>query len=220
MKVIVTGTTGMVGQGILREALADPDIKSVLSLSRAPIALQDPKLTAMLVPDFYNLAALEPALTGYDACLHGLGVSAVGMSEEAYTRVTYDLTLHLAQTLLRLNPGMSFCYVSGQGTDEAERSRQMWARVKGRTENALLALPFKHVHMFRPGFIEPGPGILAKTAWYRWLYRLLWPFFGLFRLMPGLATTSGKLGRAMIRAARGGYEDAVLGNRDINRLGA
>lgn len=210
----------MVGQGVLLEALSDPTITQILSLSRKPIAQRHPKLHALLVPDFYNLAALEPQLTGYDACLHCLGVSAVGMSQDAYRRVTYDLTLHLAETLLRLNPSSSFCYVTGQGTDESERSRQMWARVKGATENALRKMPFVYLHLFRPGFIEPTAGIEPSTAWLRRLYRLMRPIYPLLRLLPGFATTNARLGRAMIRAAREGYPDAVLGNRDINRWGA
>ena len=218
MKIIVTGATGMVGYGVLQTALQDPQITEVLSLSRKPVGLSHPKLKELIVPDFYNLESLADRLTGYDACLHSLGVSAVGMTEADYKRVTHDLSLHLAQTLLRLNPAMSFAYVSGKGTDAA--SSTMWARVKGQTENDLLALPFRHVHMFRPGFIRAAPGARSSTPLYRFLYILFRPFFPLILLSKDNATTSERLAAAMIRATRAGYSQPILESRDINALGA
>lgn len=218
MKIIVTGATGMVGYGIVQAALADPAISEVRSLSRRPLGLSHPKLTEVLVSDFYNLEPYAEQLTGYDACLHCLGVSAVGMSEAEYTRVTYELTLHLAQTLLRLNPGISFAYVSGKGTDAG--SSTLWARIKGCTESDLLALPFRHVHMFRPGFIRPAPGARSSTPMYRFLYVILRPFLPLILLSKDNATTSERLAAAMIRATRAGYAKPILESRDINVLGA
>jgi uncharacterized protein YbjT (DUF2867 family) len=218
-RIILTGTTGMVGQGALKYALEDPSVEAVLSLSRRPTGLPPhPKLRELLVPDFYNLSNIAHELVGYDACLHCLGVSAAGLSEAAYSKITLDLTLELAQTYLAANPGGGFCYVSGQGTDSD--GRQMWARVKGKTEKSLLAMPFGHVHVFRPGFIEPAPGVKSATGWYNTAYAVLRPLFPLFRRLPGIATTSQKIYRAMLKSALEGYSSPVLENRDINMYGA
>jgi uncharacterized protein YbjT (DUF2867 family) len=158
-------------------------------------------------------------LAGYDACFFCLGVSAAGMSEAAYARVTYDLTLAVAETLARLNPGMTFVYVSGMGTDASEHGRVMWARVKGRTENALLRLPFRGAYMFRPGFIQPLHGIRSKTRLYRAVYAVTTPLFPLLKMLgPGAITTTEQVGRAMIAVARDGYPKRVLEQRDINAL--
>jgi uncharacterized protein YbjT (DUF2867 family) len=218
-RIIITGTTGMVGKSALLYALADPSVGHILTLSRRSAGLPpNPKWTEVLVPDFYNLADLAPTLKGYDAVLHCLGVSAAGMTEAAYTKITHDLTLHLAQTYIAQNPEGGFVYVSGQATDV--RSSQMWARVKGATEAALLAMPFARVHAFRPGFIEPAKGVKSATGWYNVLYFILTPFYPLFRQMPAVATTSQKLYRAMLRAATQGHVLPILENRDINVLGA
>jgi uncharacterized protein YbjT (DUF2867 family) len=166
VKVLLFGATGMIGQGVLRECLIDSDVARVVTVGRRPIGQKHAKLTELVCTDVANLAPLESQLTGFDACLFCLGVSALGMTEEQYMRVTYDLTTSVARTLVRTNPGLTFIYVSGAGTDSSERGRAMWARVKGRTENALLSLPFKASYMFRPGAIIPLHGIRSSTRWY------------------------------------------------------
>ncbi|MGN6292981.1 MAG: NAD-dependent epimerase/dehydratase family protein, partial [Chitinophagaceae bacterium] len=158
MKVIITGTTGMVGEGVLHVCLQDPRIESVLIINRKTLGRTHPKLKEILHADFYDLSAIENDLRGYDACFFCLGVSSIGMKEPDYYKVTYTLTLHVANTLVRLNPGMSFSYISGAGTDSSEKGRSMWARVKGKTENDLMKLPFRQVFAFRPGFIKPIKG--------------------------------------------------------------
>jgi len=165
VKVILFGATGMVGQGVLRECLLDPGIESMLAVGRNPLREQRPKLREILHNDFTDYTDIEPQLTGYDACFFCLGVSSVGMDEERYRHLTYDVTLAAAKTLSRLNPQMVFVYVTGRGTDSTEHGRLMWARVKGKTENDLLKLPFKAAYMFRPAGIQPLHGIRSKTAW-------------------------------------------------------
>jgi NAD-dependent epimerase/dehydratase family protein len=218
MKVILFGATGMVGQGVLRECLLASDVESVLAVGRSTTGQTHAKLREIVHADLTSYAAIEPELAGYDACFFCLGVSAAGMSEADYTRVTYDVTLAAAEVLARLSPAMTFIYVSGEGTDSTEQKRAMWARVKGRTENALLKLPFKAV-MFRPGLIRPLHGIRSKTRLYRIGYTVMWPLFPLFRLL-GLLTTTEGVGRAMLRVARDGAPGPILGNRDINQLAA
>ena len=172
-----------------------------------------------MLADVFDLAPVEPELAGYDACFFCLGVSAAGMSEERYTHLTYDLTLAVAKTLVRLDPAMTFAYVSGLGTDDTERGRVMWARVKGRTENALRALPFRGAYMFRPGIVEPAPGTVSRTTLYRVVYAVLGPLFPVLRrLFPQQVTSTLRLGRAMLAVARDGYARPVLESRDINRL--
>ena len=217
MRVILFGATGMVGQGVLRECLAAPDVESVLSIGRTATGQHHAKLREIVRGDLTDYAAIEAELAGHDACLFCLGVSAAGMSEQDYTRITYDVTLAAAQVLARLSPGMTFIYVSGDGTDSTERKRAMWARVKGRTENALLALPFKAV-MFRPGLIRPLHGIRSKTRLYRVAYQVIWPLFPLIGAL-GLMTTTERVGRAMLRVVREGSPRPILTNADINRLG-
>jgi uncharacterized protein YbjT (DUF2867 family) len=207
----------MVGQGVLRECLLDPDVEKILSIGRSRTGLQHPKLREIVHQDIANLAPIEDQLRGYDACFFTLGVSSAGMKEADYRRITYDLTLGAARTLAALNPEMTFIYVSGMGTDSAGRS--MWARVKGETENALLRLPFKAAYMFRPGFIQPLHGIKSKTALYRIPYAILGPFNSLFlKFFPKYATTTEVLGRAMIKAARQCAPKKVLESQDINAL--
>jgi uncharacterized protein YbjT (DUF2867 family) len=217
MNVILFGASGMVGQGVLRECLLDPDVEKILSIGRSRTGLQHAKLREIVHEDIANLAPIEDQLRGYDACFFTLGVSSAGMKEADYRRITYDLTLGAARTLAALNPEMTFIYVSGMGTDSAGRS--MWARVKGETENALLRLPFKAAYMFRPGFIQPLHGIKSKTALYRIPYAILGPFNSLFlKFFPKYATTTEVLGRAMIKAARQGAPKKVLESQDINAL--
>ncbi len=221
MRVIIFGASGMVGQGVLRECLADPRIESVLSVGRSPAGATAPKLMELLRKDPTDLRDAVGQHRGYDACFFCLGVSSAGKAEVEYRRLTYDLTLSVAQTLAELDPGMTFIYVSGAGTDSTERGRSTWARVKGQTENALLRLPFRAAFMFRPGVIRPLHGIRSKTRGYRIAYALLSPFVLLVgAVSPGSITTTEKMGRAMIEAARHGAPKVILGTREINALAA
>jgi uncharacterized protein YbjT (DUF2867 family) len=219
MNVILFGASGMVGQGVLRECLRDPMVERVLSVVRSPGAQAHPKLRELIRADLFDLGPIESELQGHDACFFCLGVSSAGLSEAAYRRVTFDLTLGVARALARLNPSMTFVYVSGAGTDSSERGRVMWARVKGATENALLALPFKAAYMFRPGLIQPLHGIRSKTAGYRWFYALSAPLLPLARaLLPTQVTTTEQIGRAMLKVARDGAAQRTLESADINAL--
>lgn len=219
MKVVLFGATGMIGQGVLRECLLDPRITQVVALVRAATGQAHPKLREVIHQDFLDYAAIEGELTGLDAGFFCLGVSSAGLSEAEYHRITHDVTLAAAATLSRLNPQMTFAYISGAGADSTGRGRIMWARVKGQTENALLRLPFKAVYLFRPGAIRPLHGITSRTRLYRVLYRVLAPLFPLLKAVsPDSVTTTEQLGRAMIRAALEGAPKAVLEMRDINRL--
>jgi uncharacterized protein YbjT (DUF2867 family) len=219
MKVILFGATGMVGQGVLRECLLDPGVEAVLAVGRSPTGERQPKLREIIHNDFTDYSAIEPQLTGYDACFFCLGVSSVGMAEDRYRHLTYDITLAAARTLSRLNPQMVFVYVTGRGTDSTEQGRLMWARVKGKTENDLLKLPFKAAYMFRPAGIQPLHGIRSKTAWVQAIYVGTAPLLSLLnRVAPKYMTTTEQVGRAMIKVARDGYPKAVLESEDINRL--
>jgi hypothetical protein len=209
----------MVGQGVLRECLRDSEVEAVLAVVRTETGQQDAKLQELVRENFFDFSDVAPRFAGYDACFFCLGVSSAGMSEADYQRVTYDITLAAAKTLVERNPAMTFVYVSGAGTDGTGRGRTMWARVKGRTENALLALPFRVAYMFRPAVIRPGVGIRSKTRSYRILYGLLGPLFPLFKaLFPGYVTTTEELGRAMLEVARHGAPKRVLESRDIIAL--
>ena len=219
MNVILFGATGMVGQGVLRECLLGHDIQQVLAVGRSATGQHHPKLRELTAPDLIDLTAIESKLTGYDTCFFCTGVSSAGMTEEKYTRLTYDLTLSVAQTLVRLNPTMTFLYISGAGTDSTEKGRSMWARVKGRTENALLRLPFKAAYMFRPGFIQPLHGIRSKTRLYQFLYDVLAPIQPLLKgRLPKYITTTEQLGHAMIAVAKNGYPKPILESLDINAV--
>jgi uncharacterized protein YbjT (DUF2867 family) len=219
MKVILFGATGMVGQGVLRECLLDRDVEAVLTIGRSATGQQHAKLQEIISTDLFNLSSIESRLVSFDACFFCLGVSAAGMNEQDYRRLTYDLTISVATTLVRLNPGMTFIYVSGAGTDSSERGRMMWARVKGKTENDLLKMPFRAAYMFRPGYIQPLHGIRTKTKWYGALYAVMGPLYPLWkRLLPSYVTTTECLGRAMINVARQGAPKRLLENQDINSL--
>ncbi|MFO0561227.1 MAG: hypothetical protein U0269_24630 [Polyangiales bacterium] len=221
MKVVLFGATGMIGQGVLRECLLADDVESVLSVSRAPTGKSHAKLRELIHKDFADFSAIEPELAGYDACFFCLGISSAGMSEADYTRITYDYALAAAKALVKINPAMTFAYVSGQGTDSTEKSRTMWARVKGRTENALLALPFARVAMFRPGYIQPMHGATSKTALYRAFYAVLWPLYYVVRAVAsGAVTNTEAVGLAMLALARGRTEQRILDNAAINALAA
>lgn len=219
MKVIVTGATGMVGSGVLLECLDHPDVERVLCLGRSPVGRRHPKLAELVREDLFDLAPVERDLTGYDACFFCLGVSSLGMDEAEYTRITHDLTLNMARTLLRLNPGLVFVYVTGVGTDSTGKGASMWARVKGRTENALLGMGFRAAYMFRPGFIQPMKSVRSRVRTYDVLLRVLAPLWPVIRtLFPSQVTTTEKIGLAMIHAAQRGYPRPVLTPRDINAL--
>jgi len=219
VKVILLGATGMVGQGVLRECLLDSEVETVLAIGRNATAQQHERLHEIVHNDLSDLSAIEGKLSGYDACFFCLGVSAAGMNEEAYRRVTYDLTISAARTLAKLNPTMTFIYVSGAGTDSTERGRMMWARVKGKTENALLQMPFKAVYMFRPGYIQPLHGIRTKTRWYRAIYAVIGPLYPIWKLLfPKYVTTTECVGRAMLNVAKRGSPKSVLENQDIRSV--
>jgi uncharacterized protein YbjT (DUF2867 family) len=219
MKVILFGATGMVGQGVLRECLLDPDVERVLSIVRAPTERVEAKLRELVQRDFFDFSTIENELAGYDACFFCLGVSSAGMKETDYRRVTYDITLAAARTLARLNPAMTFVYVSGTGTDSSEKGRSMWARVKGKTENDLLRLPFKAAYMFRPGAIVPLYGAKSKTKFVQALYTVLGPVLPmLYGLFPKYVTTTEQVGRAMLKVAKQGAPKAILETSDINRI--
>jgi uncharacterized protein YbjT (DUF2867 family) len=219
MNVVLFGATGMIGQGVLRECLLDPGVKQVLSIVRTPTGQSNPKLRELVHADFLNYATIEAQLTSFDACFFCLGVTSAGMTEAQYTRITHDFTLAAATTLAGLNPSMTFIYVSGSGTDGTERGRSMWARVKGKTENDILKLPFKAAYMFRPGFIQPMHGIVSKTTMYRIFYAILMPILPLMRsLLPRQILTTEQVGRAMLLIAKHGFPQPVLESVDITSL--
>jgi uncharacterized protein YbjT (DUF2867 family) len=219
MKVILFGATGMVGQGCLRECLIDPEVETVLAVGRSPTSVQNARLREIVHDNFLDFSTIKSQLAGFDACFFCLGVSSVGMSEERYRHLTYDITLAAATTLSKLNPGMVFVYVTGQGTDSTEQGRLMWARIKGKTENDLLKLPFKAAYMFRPAGIQPLHGVKSRTAWIQAIYVVASPLLTwLDRVAPKYMTTTEQVGRAMIKVARDGYPKPVLESEDINRV--
>ncbi|HTT70251.1 MAG TPA: epimerase [Anaeromyxobacteraceae bacterium] len=219
MRVLLFGATGMLGQGVLRECLLAPDVESVLAVGRSPLRERHGKLRELLAPDLFDLAPHASELSGYTACFFCLGVSSAGMSEAEYRHLTLDLTLSVADLVARQNPGLTFVYVSGAGTDSTGRGRSMWARVKGETENALLRLPFKRAYLFRPGYIQPLHGATSRTRSYRLAYAVLAPLYPLSRrLFPRLVTTTELVGRAMLAAARKGAPGPVLETPGINAL--
>jgi uncharacterized protein YbjT (DUF2867 family) len=219
MRVLIIGASGMVGRGVLRECLLDAGVELAATVGRSTIGVQDPKLVEIVLQDMANYRGIEDRLRGLDACFFCLGVSSAGMKEAEYEHLTYGLTMAAAETLSRQNPGMTFTYVSGAGTDSTEKGRTMWARVKGRTENALLRLPLE-AYMFRPGIIVPMDGIKSKTAAYRVPYMLAKPLLPLLRwAMPNQIVTTRMMGQAMLQVARHGYAKRILETRDI-RLAA
>ncbi len=215
LKAIITGATGMVGEGVLHECLLHPDVESVLIINRRTSGIIHPKLKEIIHKDFFDFSSIEDQLTGYNACFFCLGVSSLGMKEAEYKKVTYDLTLRVANTLSRLNPDMVFCYISGGGTDSTEKGRLKWARVKGKTENDLMKLPFKAVYAFRPGFLKTTKGLkntLPAYKYFAWLFPILRP------LMPGMLGTLHELGLAMINSVKFGFPKKVLEVKDIRQL--
>jgi uncharacterized protein YbjT (DUF2867 family) len=219
MNILIFGATGMVGQGVLRESLRAADVAKVVAVGRSPSGTTHPKLQDLLLPDLTRYDAVEAQLQGFDACFFCLGVSSAGMKEQEYSALSYDLTMQAARVLARLNPRMTFIYVSGAGTDSTERGGTMWARVKGRTENALQTLGFKAVYLFRPGVIQPLHGIRSKTGSYRTLYSLLKPLLPLLRaLLPKQILTTESVGLAMLEAGRHGAPQPILETADIYQL--
>ena len=217
MKVIITGSTGMVGKGVLYECLDHPQIKEVLIINRSSLNLKHEKLKEILLKDFTDLSNIKEELSGYDACFFCMGISAVGLSEEKYTHITFQSVKEFADTLYQLNPSMTFNYVSGTGTDSTEKGRVMWARVKGKTENYVLNKGFKDAYMFRPGAILPEKGIKSKTALYQFIYVILRPFFPLMKKSKNVTTTT-KIGLAMINSVLIGSKLKHLENKAINIL--
>jgi hypothetical protein len=214
-KVIITGATGMVGEGVLQECLISPEVEEILIINRKPSGISDPKLREIIHTDFFDLSTIENRLSPYDACFFCLGVSSVGMKESPYNRLTSELTMHVAETLYKKNPEMVFCYVSGSGTDSSEKGRIMWARVKGKTENQLLRIGFPKAYMFRPGYLQPTPGLNNTLKAYR---VLSWAYPALRRIFPQFMCSLKELGKAMINTMSKGYEKQVLEVKDIVRL--
>lgn len=217
MKVIITGSTGMVGKGILLECLEHSNITQVLIINRNSLAIEHPKLKEVLLKDFMQMNTLKGDLKGYDACFHCMGISAVGLSEEKYAEITYDMTMALVDVLYELNPKMTFNYVSGTGTDSSEKGRTMWARVKGKTENMILKKGFADAYMFRPGVIVPEKGIKSRTGWYNAAYVVMRPFFGMMKKSKNITTTT-RIGQAMIKTLTHPIDLKILHNPDINQL--
>lgn len=213
MRVLLVGGSGMIGQGVLLECLKRAEVSKVISVGRSALPQTDPKLEQLIKKDLYDWTDVADRLRDVDAVLFCLGVSSGGMSEADYTKVTYELTMTLARVLPK---SVVFCFISGASTDA--NSKAMWARVKGRTENELLAFGFRGAYCFRPGFIEPMDGIESKTGSYRVLYKIMWPFFPLFRPFKGVATSTRQLGHAMVEVALKGSEKKILESRDINAI--
>jgi uncharacterized protein YbjT (DUF2867 family) len=212
LRVIITGATGMVGEGVLSECLSSEAVEQILVINRKPCGYTHAKLKEILHSNFYDLSVLENQLRGYNTCFFCLGVSAIGLKEAEYFEKTYTLTLHVAQTLVKQNPDMTFSYISGSGTDSTEKGRQMWARVKGKTENDLMKLPFKKVYAFRPGYMQPTKGLKNTLSYYKYM-SWLYPF--LRAVFPGFATTLAELGQAMVNTSVHGYDKPVLEVKDI-----
>lgn len=215
LKVIITGTTGMVGEGVLHECLKHPQVEKVLIINRRPSGVTHARLREIIHNDFYDLSPIQDQLAGYNACFFCLGVSSIGLKEEAYFKLTHTLTLHVATVLSTLNPAMTFCYISGAGTDSSEKGRSMWARVKGKTENDLMNLPFRRVFAFRPGFIKPIPGLKRTHSFYKYVNWL----FPIGRMLyPSMFCTLQELSLALIHSATQGYDKKVVEVKDILKL--
>lgn len=215
LRAIITGVTGMVGEGVLHECLIDSRVEQVLVISRKPSGILHPKLKEILINDFMDISSIKDSLHPYNACFFCLGISSIGVKEQEYTRLTYDLTINFAETLVQVNPDMTFCYVSGAGTDSTEKGKSMWARVKGKTESHLFKLPFKRVFAFRPAYIRPTDGLKNTLRFYMG-YSFVYP---LLRIMfPNYVSTLADIGIAMIHCALKGYEKSILEVKDINAL--
>lgn len=219
MRVLIFGATGMVGQGVLRECLLDPAVQRVVTIGRHTTGVRHPKLQDVVHRDMWHYEDIADQLTGFDACFFCLGITSLGMAEADYTHITYDITMAAATTLVRLNPRLTFVYVSGAGTDSSEQGRIMWARVKGKTENALLRMPFAAAFIFRPGAIQPLHGARSKTTWVHTVYVLTSPVLSLLRWMfPRYILTTEQIGRAMINIVSRGASTRVLEAGDIGAV--
>ena len=218
MKVILFGSTGMIGQGVLTECLKDNQIEKVLVVNRKSCGIKHPKLKEIIYSNFFDLSTIFNQLNGYDACFYCLGVTSAGLSEAEYHKNTFDLTTSIAQEVLTQNKEISFCYISGAGSDSTEKGKTMWARVKGKTENALLKMPFKNAYMFRPGFIQPLNGIQSRTKLYRTMYAFFKPFYFILKHYEGMVTNTEILGKSLIFAVVYGYEKKILESKDINEI--
>ncbi|MBP1991786.1 epimerase [Paenibacillus eucommiae] len=215
IRAVLTGATGMVGEGVLHECLLHDDVEHILVINRKPCGLSHPKLKEIIIHDFFDLSSIKDQLAGYQACFFCLGVSSVGMKEEEYKRLTYDLTLYFAEQLLALNPGLVFCYISASGSDRTEHGKTMWARIRGKTENHLLKLPFKKAYMFRIGYVQPTPGLKNAHKWYA-IFSWLYPVWRL--LLPKYVSTLKEVGLAMVNSVNKGNEEPILEARDIVNL--
>ena len=218
-KVIITGASGMVGKAVMLQCLDSDSITEVLIVNRKPLGIQHSKLKELLLVDFMDLSQVESQLQGFDACFFCAGVSSSGMSEERFHNLTYDLTINFAEIFVKCNPHSLFTYVSGQGTDRTEKSKIMWARVKGKTENKLLSLPFRKAYMFQPNYIHPERGVKSKVKLYNLMYTIFSPFYFLLKLIPNATTSSTSLGNAMINLLDKDYSKDALQNKDINIVG-
>jgi uncharacterized protein YbjT (DUF2867 family) len=215
IKAILYGATGQIGQGVLIECLAHPNVKSLLVIGRSSCGVEDKKITEIIHEDLLDYSAIEDSLQGYNACFYCLGVSSVGMSNEEYYKITYDYTVKAAEALTKHNKDMTFCFISGAGTDEKEKSRMMWARVKGKAENVLKDYPFKNLYLMRPGYIQPVKGVTTRLKFYRYLG----PLYPVLRIIfPKNITNTEEVGKAMIHAVLYGYEKQILVNSDIIKL--
>lgn len=218
IKAIIFGSTGMLGQAVLLECIENNEVESILVINRQSCHIKHPKLAEIIQPDLFDLSGLTNKLKGYNTCFFCLGVSSAGLSENEYHKITYELTLHVATTLLDLKKDITFCYISGAGTDSSEKGRIMWARMKGKTENALLSMPFKKAYMFRPAFIQPMKGIRSKTKSYQVLYSIFKPFYFILKHFDSIVTNTTIFGKSMILAVLNGYEKNILENKDINKI--
>jgi len=218
MKVVITGSSGMVGQGVLLECLESHNVKEVLVVNRKPLNFVDPKIKEVLIDNFFELDSTKQSLKGYSACFFCIGTSVIGKNEEEYSKITYDLTTNFAKTFLEQNEDSVFCYVTGAGTDSTEQGRTMWARVKGKTENTLLNMSFRSAYMFRPGYIQPLKGIKSATNWYSIIYAVFKPVYILLKHFPSSATNTINIGKAMIKVTEGNHPIKILNNKEINEL--
>jgi uncharacterized protein YbjT (DUF2867 family) len=212
IRVIITGATGMVGEGVLHECLQRPEVEEILVVNRRPCKIKHPKLREIIHKKFFDLSSIEGHLYGYNACYFCLGISSIGVKEADYYKLTYSLTMNFAHTMNKLNDDFTFCYVSGAGTDSTEEGRSMWARVKGRTENDLMQIPFKQVFNFRPAFMAPTKGLKNTLPYYKYMS---WLYPAVRKIFPKYVSTLAELGQAMINVTLSGYPESILEVRDI-----
>lgn len=215
ISVIITGTTGMVGEGVLHECLNISDVEKVLVVNRKPCGINHDKLQEIIHGDFFDLSGISEYLKGYNACFFCLGVSSINKKKDEYYRLTYSLTTNFAELVLKQNPDMTFCYVSGAGTDSSEKGKSMWARIKGKTENDLMKMNFNKVYNFRPGYLHPTKGLVYTHSYYKWI-GFLYPLFRF--AFPKYVSTLKELGIAMINSITKGYSKQILEVKDIIEL--